>query len=420
MSQLPPSSSPLDILILSNGPGELVTWVRPVVQALRQRLGDDRDAMRISLVLSPCPNASGEEGAIARCYPELDRIQTAKDFWPFLLQGKTSERWDWRDRGVVIFLGGDQFFPVVIGKRLGYKTLTYGEWEARWPRFIDRFALRREEARAQLPAKYHDKCTIVGDLMVEVSATALTPSPTEIIGLLAGSKAAKLTQGVPFMLMIAEVLHHQRPQTRCFIPVAPTLGLDELMRYSQAEHNPMVERLGSPAVELIQPDNGPAYLRTANGTEVELHLPFPAYDRLAQCDICVTTVGANTAELGALAVPMLVVLPTQQLDAMRAWNGIPGILANLPVLGSAFAKAINWYMLRNLGFISWPNIWANEEVVPELIGKLEPKTIAQHLLDYLENPEKLAAIRERLKAVRGESGAAERLTDIVVELIESP
>ncbi|MBO0351648.1 hypothetical protein J0895_21700 [Phormidium pseudopriestleyi FRX01] len=30
----------IDIVILSNGPGELATWVRPVVRALRQQLGD--------------------------------------------------------------------------------------------------------------------------------------------------------------------------------------------------------------------------------------------------------------------------------------------------------------------------------------------------------------------------------------------
>jgi len=33
--------TPVDILILSNGPGEVTTWVRPVVKALREQLGHD-------------------------------------------------------------------------------------------------------------------------------------------------------------------------------------------------------------------------------------------------------------------------------------------------------------------------------------------------------------------------------------------
>ena len=71
-----------DILILSNGPGEITTWVRPVVKALRNKLGHDRNNIRISVVLSPCSNASGKEADIALSYPEVDRVQSALGFFP--------------------------------------------------------------------------------------------------------------------------------------------------------------------------------------------------------------------------------------------------------------------------------------------------------------------------------------------------
>ena len=116
-------TSSVDILILSNGPGEVTTWVRPVVKALREQLGHDISQVRISVILSPCPHASGKEAAIALGYPEVDRVQAAADFWQFLLWGKTAENWDWRNQGAVVFLGGDQLFPVLIGKKLGYKTV---------------------------------------------------------------------------------------------------------------------------------------------------------------------------------------------------------------------------------------------------------------------------------------------------------
>ena len=67
----------VDILILSNGPGEVTTWVRPVVKSLRQILGDDPTQARISVILSPCPNATGKEVAIAQSYSEVDRVQGA-------------------------------------------------------------------------------------------------------------------------------------------------------------------------------------------------------------------------------------------------------------------------------------------------------------------------------------------------------
>ena len=333
--------SAVDILILSNGPGELATWVKPVVRALRSQLGDDRTHVRISVVLSPCPNASGQEAAIAQSYPEIDRVQTAAHFWPFLLSGKTADNWDWRDRGVVLFLGGDQFFPVVIGKRLGYRTVVYAEWDARWLRWIDRFGVMKPEIAAQAPLAQTRKFTVVGDLMAEAGTfeqpiNFLPEVKTELIGLLPGSKPAKLAQGVPLTLAIAEQIHTVRPQTRFIIPVAPTLDLQTLARFADPQQNPISQLFGDVAAHLVVPGEGQRpYLKTAAGLQVELWTYFPAYDLLSQCQLCLTTVGANTAELGSLAVPMIVLVPMQQADAMRAWGGIPGLLVNLPGVGSS-------------------------------------------------------------------------------------
>lgn len=416
----------VDILILSNGPGEVTTWVRPVVKALRQKFGNDRSVVRISVVLSPCPNASGKETAIARSYPEVDRVQGAEHFWQFLVKGKTFENWDWQSRGVVIFLGGDQIFPVVIGRRLGYRTVVYAEWEARWHGFIDRFGIMKPEISQRVPQKYAHKLTVVGDLMVEASSHSSFASltnekaqATELIGILPGSKAAKLAQGVPLMLAIAEHIHTKRPQTNFVIPVAPTLDLQTLASFADPQKNPFVKTFGFSGASLIFPEDGStAILKTGTGLTIELCQENPAYQLLAQCSICLTTVGANTAELGALSVPMIVLLPTQQLDAMRSWDGLPGLLANLPGVGSSFAKLINWFFLRRKGLLAWPNIWAQEEIVPELVGKLHSPEVGEIVLDYLAHPEKLEAIRTKLRNVRGESGAAQKLAEIVYEEIE--
>ncbi|MFN7413714.1 MAG: lipid-A-disaccharide synthase [Dolichospermum sp.] len=409
-------TSSVDILILSNGPGEVTTWVRPVVKALREQLGHDISQVRISVILSPCPHASGKEAAIALGYPEVDRVQAAADFWQFLLWGKTAENWDWRNQGAVVFLGGDQLFPVLIGKKLGYKTVVYAEWSARWHNFIDKFAIMKAQVAKNVSPKYIDKFTVVGDLMLEAAENEITSkienpkSQINIIGILPGSKAAKLTQGVPLTLAIAEYIHSKLPQTKFFIPVAPTLDISTLADFAKPENNPLAKAFNFQGADLIG-DN----LVTSTGLIVALKSENPAYHLLSQCSICLTTVGANTAELGALAVPMIVLLPTQQLDAMRSWDGLPGILANLPGVGSSFAKLINWWMIKNKGLLAWPNIWAQAEIVPELVGKLQPETVGKMVLDLLENPEKLAAIRDKLRSVRGEGGAAEKLAILVKE-----
>ena len=452
----------LDIVILSNGPGELVTWVRPVVQQLRQQANID---MRISVILSPCPHATGKEVAIARSYPEVDRVQPPEYFWRFLLWGKTSENWHWYPQGVVLFLGGDQFFTVVVGKRLGYPTVIYAEWDARWWRWVDKFGAMKQEVVAQVPTKYADKFTVVGDLMNEVrNSNQLRTqdlelrnqnsefketqnlevgscffnglkgggSSVELIGLLPGSKPTKLSLGVPLTLAIAQHLHKIRPQTKFIIPVAPTLDLTTLANFADPQKNPAIEKMGGVGAKLLIPslnrkekesrEQGTDFeiknsqLVTTGGVEIELITRTPAYDILSKCRLCLTTVGANTAELGSLAIPMIVLLPTQELDIMRAWDGLPGLLANLPVVGPVFAAGINWLVLRKGQLFAWPNIWAKQEIVPELVGKLKPEVVAELVLEFLSHPEQLEEMRDRLHNVRGEPGAAKKLTEILLSL----
>jgi lipid-A-disaccharide synthase len=411
---------PLDIVILSNGPGEVMTWVRPVVGALRVQFG--KEQARISVVLSPCPHASGQEAQIVQGFPEVDRVQGPAVFWPFLLRGKTE--WDWHPKGVVVFLGGDQFSAVVVGKRLGYKVVTYAEWSARWLPWIDGCGVAQASLLNSVPQLQRHKVRVVGDLIAEaqildpladsVDQRLNLPADTQLVGLLPGSKAAKLSLGVPLGLAIANYLHRIQPQVQLIIPVAPTLTLADLSRYADPASNPYFEAVEGQSATLVAPASALPYLQTENGARVLLWTPTPAYDLLRCCQLCITTVGANTAELASLAVPMLVLLPTQQLNIMRAWDGIPGVLANLPLLGSGFAKLINgWVLKRGLGLRAWPNLWAGREIVPEWVGHLRPEPVGDRVLALLNDPVALETMRTELKQVRGEPGAARRLAELV-------
>ncbi len=424
---LPQPSKPIDLLILSNGPGEVMTWVRPVVKSLRLQFGEPQ--ARISAVLSPCPHASGQEATVLESFPEVDRVQGPEGFWPFLLWGQTQAQWDWRSQGVVLFLGGEQFFAIAIGKRLGYKVVTYAEWEARWLSLVDACGVAHATLLSKIPSRYRSKVKVVGDLIAE--AQTLEPSAgtiaqmlpllpdAELLGLLPGSKAAKLTLGVPLGLAIAEYLHQVRPQVQVIIPVASTLTLDGLSRYANSQTNPYIKAVQGVQAELIEPAQGLPYLLTTGGARVLLWTRSPAYDLLIHCQLCLTLVGANTAELASLAVPMLVLLPTQQLELMRAWDGVPGLLANLPLVGTAFTKLIGRIVLkRGLGLLAWPNIWAGREIVPEWVGHLLPKPVGDRVLHLLNHPDELETMRAELRQVRGEPGAAKRLADLVESVLE--
>ena len=128
------------MVFVSNGPGELSTWVRPLAEQLhRQLLLRPRatdSPLGLRLVLVPCPNATGMEAEAAGRWGQFERIIPARHFWSLLLQPARFGHWP--AQGVVIFLGGDQFWSVLLSARLGYRHITYA---ARWPRWNDRLSL---------------------------------------------------------------------------------------------------------------------------------------------------------------------------------------------------------------------------------------------------------------------------------------
>ncbi|NJK36229.1 MAG: hypothetical protein HC919_15560 [Oscillatoriales cyanobacterium SM2_2_1] len=192
--------------------------------------------VRISLVLSPCPHATGREVSIARSYPEIDRVQAPEHFWDFLLWGKTAEGWDWHPKGVVLFLGGDQFFTVAIARRLHYASVVYAEWDTRWHPWIDRFGARNAQVAATMPAKFQAKATVIGDLMADVAEepetershllATLTSNPTPRHPTSSDSSPApnppKLAQGTPLCLAIAQHLHFQTNTNIVLTPSSPS------------------------------------------------------------------------------------------------------------------------------------------------------------------------------------------------------
>jgi hypothetical protein len=371
----------------------------------------------LDLVLVPCPNATGSEHRVAAGMELFARILPASRFWWLLLRPRRYGPWP--RQGVVVFLGGDQFWTVLLSARLGYRHLTYAEWVARWPRWNDRIAAMGPAAANRLAARWGKRCTVVGDLMADLSESAQGDSPLppgQWVALLPGSKRAKLQVGMPFLLDTADRLAAVNGATRFLLPVAPTTSVAELLAYGSPIHNPIAAHYGAGDLELMDTPLGQA-LQTAAGTTILLIEQQPAHGVLSQCHLALTTVGANTAELGALGVPMIVLVPTQHLHVMQAWDGGLGILARLPLLKWLLGAALTAWRMRHHGFLAWPNISAGRQVVPEKVGAITPADIAAEAADWLAHPERLEGMRDDLRSLRGQPGAVGALAALVRELL---
>ncbi|OAE22977.1 hypothetical protein AXG93_2717s1070 [Marchantia polymorpha subsp. ruderalis] len=462
----------VDVVLLSNGPGEVAAWVKPVVASLRTKFGGRKPSFRISVILTPCPHASGRELELIRSYSDVDRCQGPESFWNLLLFGSTEDGWTWHRKGVVVFLGGDQLYTVILSRRLGYKSIVYSEESVLWP-----------------------GCKVVGDLFSD-SVVGLNPHNSEsytvkeadsmkdsipVVGFLPGSKVIPLLDFTELTLFLACDLATIRLQDRMMgrvrfvLPLAPTVTLSMLAKQADPLSNPNISQFHwssakvSPNVDKQlhlehqdESSSGGTYsqfeavghLMTDEGVHIDILQQFPAHDVFKRCSLCVTTVslqiGTNTAELGYLGIPMLVVLPTHALEVFRGGTGgALGLLANMPgELGKYVAQEVNSALLKSSGYIAWPNRkpcnsvyadsdyelrdckvkvklvilvfeklipwkletaqlcllehassckrWVDKEVVPELVGRIEPVEIANVAAHYLFSQSKLEAMKRQL------------------------
>ena len=412
------------VVLITNGPGELSTWVRPVVDNLNKinESAEEKNKLNliIRLVLVPCPNATGKEFEVATSWKKFELITKAKTFWRLLI--KPSSFGNWPNKGIVIFLGGDQFWGILLAKRLGYINITYAEWIARWPKWTNIIVAMNEKVKTILPSKYRYKCQIIGDLMADIkfdSEMPLRNNAKNLIALLPGSKKAKLSVGIPFFLEIADLIAEKNNDIDFIIPVAPTTNKEEYL-FFQSEKNPISKYYSSKIKTINKVKSYPFeyVIETEKKTKIYLIVKHPCYEVLKKCDLAITTVGANTAELAAISLPMIVVLPTQHLDMMNAWDGIFGIIGKIPIINNLFSLIVKNWNLRANKFFAWPNIKERKLIVPERIGHISPIQIAKEALFLINNDKTLLKIKKNLLNQRGEKGAAEKLAHIILKLLK--
>jgi len=412
------------VVIVSNGPGELATWVSPVVDELntinKSLCDEEKLDFSLRLVLVPCPNATGKEFIVANSWNKFELITKSKSFWKLLIKPRSFASWP--KKGVVIFLGGDQFWSILLAKRLGYLNITYAEWISRWPQWTNEIAAMNIKVKELIPKRYQYKCQIIGDLMADIklkSEISLQNKEKQYIALLPGSKKAKLSVGIPFFLEIADHMAEENQDINFIIPIAPTTDKSEYL-FFQSEKNPIAKYYSSKIKEIKYIKNScfDYLIETSKKTKIYLIKRHPCYEILKECDLAITTVGANTAELATIALPMLVVLPTQHLNVMNAWDGIFGVIGRISFINRFLTFLIRYFYFKKKKFFAWPNIKAKRMIVPERIGNISPRKIAKEALYLLKNKDLLKSISDNLLKERGDKGAVKKLVSIIINSIK--
>jgi lipid-A-disaccharide synthase len=212
------------------------------------------------------------------------------------------------------------------------------------------------------PAADRAEATVDRDALLR--GAGLDPS-REVVALVPGSREIEVERVLPTLLRSARIVRSRRPEVQFLIPVAGTVPR------SRVE----------------------AMIRSDGSIDAVVHgADFPQI--LGACQAGAVTSGTASLEAALVGLPMVVVYRMRWASYLLA------------------------RMLVRVEHAALPNLIAGRRIVPELIQReMRPEVVAEHLVAYLESPDRAAAVREELAGVReklGEPGAFDRAAEAVL------
>ena len=404
------ASERAQVILVSNGPGELTTWVRPTLRAWRRL---DPSA-RVSLALIPCQFASGTEAALARTFG-ADAVSSPAEFIKAGALGRAPAGLVERGRGpaprgVVMSMGGSGASAVMLARRLRLPVMRYSFVPYR-VRGVERLFVQDERTAraARFAGTRASRVEVVGNLVADAleEAQPATPVGDPHVLLFAGSRDTFAVHLIPFMLAVADELAQRYPRARFVWPVSSLLSHEAIEAGIAGEH---AATLGGVAGE-----REGSTVRAERGAVVHMvgELERPAH--LQSATVAVTIPGTNTLELGIAGVPSVVMLPLNRPEIIPLAG--PGHwLSLIPLVGVHLKRAAVRLFVERLRYpVSLPNQLSGEDLMVEVKGVVDVASVSAAVSELLDDPTERSRRGARLRATMPSRGAAERLVRRVYE-----
>ncbi len=283
------------VVLTTNSPGELHSWVRGTVAELKRRRPD----LRVVVALVPCPYASGAEARVAARIPGVDQVlrplQTVR-----LAMGIPDRSSRLQGRGVVVFMGGEPWHALLLARALRWPAVAYAVRAGALARCFARVGTLDPGIEQALRRQGVTRVRTVGNLVldgVEIPPELPSGPHRPTLGLFPGSRGLHLRAALAVFLRTAELVRLEIPELECLLAVSPFVRREDVLR---ALERPL--RLGIPTARgSLEGDR----LRTEDGLEVEVLWGSP-YEAMARMDVGLTIPGTNTGEMACVGRPMVV------------------------------------------------------------------------------------------------------------------
>jgi lipid-A-disaccharide synthase len=388
-----------EILLLTNGPGELSTWVPPVLHGLRGRFPQ----ARIELFLIRDQFATGTEERKASELP-LDQISGRREFFARVAGRRRMPL------GLVLMLGGAPRDAVLLGRATGYPSFSYSFNGKAWHSGLTGFAVDSEASKqtAILQGGTPQRVFVAGNLVVDTMQEGLTqyPDVSEFdVLLFPSSRPFALKYMLGFMLAALEQVQRVRPNIQVAW-VKSRLLPDAVV--NEALSGRLVQDMGGVGGRLEG-----ATLISEGGLRVAVLDETLRYSAMRKARVGLSIPGTTTLEEALSELPGIVLLPLHKPEAIPVpIEGIVHWLGMLPGGKWLRFQLVRWGQSR-YRFLALPNIMLDKLLYPELRGIFGPQDVADAVLDLLR-PERQQEVRSELRRLEAKPGA-ERLVAWVIE-----
>jgi len=403
--------------MVTNSPGELLGWVRPAAEKLKEKL---KEAI-ITVVIPPCQYASGMEDKIARKLAAVDYVVGPSQYLKYLFLGRKPSSFRQASKGVIVFLGGDPFHAVILARRLKLPAVAYIQ-KLRWKRYFKKFMVLNEAVREKFIAQgaKEEKVVAVGDLTKNSIKLGMSAKETLrywgldsehfIISFLPGSRSEEIRYMAPFFLRVAELIREEFSSAQFLLILSPFIPREELIIGIEKKLDK-----GFPEVKAqLQKENSQWKLVTESGLQALL-VEERRYEAISISNLIITIPGTNTLESAYLETPMVVTIPLNKPEAIPL-DGLAGLVGGLPFLGAFIKKRIVRGYSQQIKFTAIPNIRAGKQIVPEIRGVIEPTDVAKEVIELLRDSEQLRKIKQELRKIGKTEGAADKVANVILEV----
>lgn len=359
------------LFILSNSPGEISVWVRPMVAHLmKQDVKFD-----ISLCLTPCQYASGSELSVAAQIPGINRVFRPKETFQLLLKGFGAAI----KNGSVLYLGGDPNYARLLGWRLRIPAFAYTQHNG-FPTFGFKQIFYKQKDGDLMAARVLNFSAQRDTILEKYNLP-----DSEFLLLFPGSRPQHFENFIEFLSGTFETLRKIRPDIKLIVSLSPFITDKILAKYQSF---------------LSKMD---AYVIRGNSLEL-----------LSLSKLLVTIPGSNTAEAMYMKTPMLIMIPLHKPKYIIL-DGLAGLIGNIPIIGTLLKRLIIIIMKKKYDYFSLPNTRFKRKLVPELIGAFTQDELQTEILTLWDSESRLTEQKEAFSTI--ELNEETRVLDTITSAI---